>query len=314
MDRRDIVILFGAGASYGAGHVVPTATPLGAHLYDALAAKYPKEWGAESHLGRMWATQFRGDFERTMSEEVLPVTPSLSLLEWHRCIAEFFGRYRLEEGGLDMYSRLLSELQTRGLMERILFGSLNYDCLFEHAMLGLDLAIDYLLDDLAPLGAIPVTKIHGSCNFITGDLFSKRAYLTNANASALECAFTSLPIQGLERSLRERFATYSPAYFPVLGLYSPDKPSIVAPGKLQDLRNILAETIRGATSVVLIGLRPNPHDSHLWGPIGQSRASKIAYVGGEAEYEALRKMQARAIHLAATFEACVAPVIGILSD
>ena len=39
MNDRDIVILFGAGASYGSGHVLPQAPPLGAELYDALAAQ-----------------------------------------------------------------------------------------------------------------------------------------------------------------------------------------------------------------------------------------------------------------------------------
>jgi hypothetical protein len=45
MNDRDIVILFGAGASYGAGHVLPQVPPLGPNLYDALAAQYPDKWG-----------------------------------------------------------------------------------------------------------------------------------------------------------------------------------------------------------------------------------------------------------------------------
>ncbi|PWT78206.1 MAG: hypothetical protein C5B58_15590, partial [Acidobacteria bacterium] len=131
MNDRDIVILFGAGASYGAGagHVLPQVPPLGANLYDALAAQYPKEWGSDSHLGKMWAPQLRDDFERTMYEEVLPKVSSLSLLEWHRSVAEFFARYRLRGGRRDMYSLLLSGLRNRGLLERVTLGSLNYDCL-----------------------------------------------------------------------------------------------------------------------------------------------------------------------------------------
>jgi len=314
MNDRDIVILFGAGASYGAGHVLPQATPLGPDLYDALAVHYPREWGSESHLGKMWGTQFRADFERTLSEQVVPQVSSLTLLEWHRRVAEFFARYRLEEGGLDMYSQLLLALQTKGLLARVMVGSLNYDCLLEQAMLGLGLTADYMLDDLAPQGSIPLAKIHGSCNFITGDLFSYRAYITNANASSIECEFIALPTQDLEGRLRVRFSSYKPAFFPVLGLYSPDKPSMVAPGKLQDLRNTLTEGINRATAVVLIGLRPNPRDPHLWEPIAQSCASKIAYVGGERDYEALKKLQGKTVHLAATFEDGVAPVLSVLSS
>ena len=64
MNDRDIVILFGAGASYGAGHVLPQVPPLGPNLYDALAAQYPDKWGSESHLGKMWA----GNYAMTLSE------------------------------------------------------------------------------------------------------------------------------------------------------------------------------------------------------------------------------------------------------
>lgn len=313
MNDRDIVILFGAGASYGAGHVLPQVPPLGPNLYDALAAQYPDKWGSESHLGKMWAAQLRDDFERTMYEEVLPKVSSLSLLEWHRCVAEFFAGYRLPRGRRDMYSLLLSGLRTRGLLERVTLGSLNYDCLLEQAMLGLRLITDYMLDDFAPQESVPLAKIHGSSNFITDDLFSDRAYITNPNAM-IECTFTALHVQNLESRLRERFSTYKPAFFPVLGLYSPDKPSILAPAKLQNLRNIFAERINRATAVVLIGVRPNPRDPHLWEPVAQSQASRIAYVGGEADYQTLMKLQGKAVHLAETFKAGAAPVLNTLGE
>lgn len=99
MNEPGIVILFGAGASYGAGHVLPEAPPLGEKLYNALATQYPNEWGSGSQLGK-WADKFRHDFEQTMFDEVLPRVPSLSLLEWHRPVAAFFARYR---SGHDMY-------------------------------------------------------------------------------------------------------------------------------------------------------------------------------------------------------------------
>ena len=275
MNELDIVILFGAGASHRATHVLPQAPPLGNGLYDALAALYPKEWGSESHLGKMWATQLRDDFERAMSEEVLPKVCSLSLLEWHRRVAEFFAGYHLDGDGRDMYSLLLSGLESSGLLKRLTLGSLNYDCLLEEAIIGLGLSTDYMLDDRARQGSIPLVKPHGSCNFITGNLFWKRAYLTNENASSIECDFTALPVRALKDGLLERFSTYEPALSPVLGLYSPDKPSMVAPAKLQNLRNTLAERIKRATALALIGLRPNLRDPHLWEPVAQSQASKI---------------------------------------
>lgn len=166
----------------------------------------------------------------------------------------------------------------------------------------LGLATDYMLDDAPPAESIPLAKIHGSSNFVTEDLFSWRPYLTNAG-SLTESAFTVLPVHGLEDALQRKFSTYEPAFFPVLGMYSQDKPSIVAPGKLSRLRNILKQRIIDANVLVLIGLRPSSdRDPHLWEPVARSGASKIGYVGGTDHYEILKKRQGKAVHLAETFE------------
>jgi len=308
---RDIVFVFGAGASYGAENVLPQAPPLGADLYDALATEYPKQWGVESHLGKKWANHFRTHFELTMYEEVMPRVPSLDLLEWHRPMAEFFARYHLAGGQKDMYSVLVSALTTSGCLTRVTLGSLNYDCLLEQAIAGLGLAIDYTCDASTSRRFVPVAKIHGSCNFITDDLFSRRAYLTSAG-SAIECSFRPLPLENLVDQLVEKFATYNSAYYPVLGIYAQDKPSIVAGAKLQKLKNMLADRIRRANVLAFIGVRPNPRDPHLWDPVAESRASTIAYVGGDAEFEALRKLQKRAEHLARTFEDGALAVVDVL--
>jgi len=280
-----------------------------------IAAQYPKEWGSESYLGQKWATQFRKDedIEKTMSENVLPNEPSLSLLEWHRPVAKFFAQYRLDGSGNDMYSLLLSGLRSKGLLGRLFLGSINYDCLLEQAMIELGLSHNYMLNDRAPEGSLPLAKIHGSCNFITDDLSSRRHLLTIANAW-IECGFTALPVLGLEGCLRERFSRNKQAFFPVLGLYSPDKPSIVASFIIQNLRKALAEKIRAATKVVLIGLRPNlENDPHLWYPVKQSQALKIGYVGCKDDYGALRGLQGRADHLAEKFIDGVAQVLEYLS-
>jgi hypothetical protein len=113
MNERDIVILFGAGASYGAGCVYPEPPPLGEKLYDALATAFPNEWGDGSQLGR-FAANFRTDFEKAM-DEALRWHSSLSLLEWHRPVSMFFAKYGLDGSGNDLYSRLLAALKTKGL-------------------------------------------------------------------------------------------------------------------------------------------------------------------------------------------------------
>ena len=43
---RDIVFLFGAGASYGAGSILPEQPPLGFQLYPILENLCPSTWGS----------------------------------------------------------------------------------------------------------------------------------------------------------------------------------------------------------------------------------------------------------------------------
>jgi hypothetical protein len=40
------VVLFGAGASYGAGGIQPSTPPLGRDLFDELARQYSRSWGS----------------------------------------------------------------------------------------------------------------------------------------------------------------------------------------------------------------------------------------------------------------------------
>jgi hypothetical protein len=241
--------------------------------------------------------------------------PSLTLLEWHRCVSQFFAKYTLDTHGLDCYSALLSGLRTKGVIARVIFGTLNYDCLLEQAIARLGLDVDYMLDGFGSSSSIPVVKVHGSCHFVSIDLGSSRALLTNYNASSLECDFDHLPLSNLAARLDEKFARYKQAFFPVLSLYSPYKPSILAPVKLQDLRNTLAQCITQAIAVVIIGVKPNPQgDQHLWGPIAQSPAPRVLYVGGTPDFAVMKTLQPTSIHSAETFDAAVAPILSALTS
>jgi hypothetical protein len=300
--ERYIVIIVGAGASYGATHVLPEPPPLGAGLYDALAAEYPNEWGPDSQLG-YWSGKLRTDFESTMYNEIIPQVGSWFLAGWHRPLAQFFAKFALANDR-SLYSRLVSSLLQTGHLRRVTFGSLKYDCLLEEAIGKLGLTVDYLLTGLPSFAAdaVPVLKIHGSCNFISEDLSPRRPQMMTGSVG-VECRIDALPLDRLPAALATAFSTYDQALYPAIGLYAAEKPSIVAPGKLQALRNLLVEKIEHARTLVLIGVRPNPErDSHLWEPIGRSYASAVLYVGGTAEFEALRRLQGRAVHVARTFE------------
>jgi len=277
-----IVFLFGAGASYGATHVVPEAPPLGAGVYDVLANRFPAVWGPQSRLAR-YAAGLRQDFEKTMFEDVCRWEPSLNILEWHRPMAMFFAGFRPDGTGQDLYSRLLAFLLEQRLLRASVFGSLNYDCIFERAALRLGLRPIFGLDG-SDGNAVRVLKIHGSSTFVTEDIERGRAYLTNAG-SHLECKLEAIsPSDDLVGTLERLFGSPGPYHYPVISLYAPGKDSLVCGVKIQEIRNAWADTVRVASAVAVVGARANPNDTHVWEPIRQTAATKLLYLGGAADF------------------------------
>lgn len=58
--NKSIIFLFGAGASYGSGGIIPETPPLGFQLYEILEEIYPGSWGA---LPEKYKSGLRKDFE-----------------------------------------------------------------------------------------------------------------------------------------------------------------------------------------------------------------------------------------------------------
>ena len=143
----DLAFLFGAGASKAAhGWVKPYAPPLMHQLFDELARAFPREWGPGSTYEK-YSDQFRKNFEQTFTEVVLgndfQPSPALTLLEGQRPLALYFSRFVLNNTGADCYSKLLASLGAAGKISHAVFGSLNYECLFEQAAHDLLRMINY---------------------------------------------------------------------------------------------------------------------------------------------------------------------------
>jgi hypothetical protein len=75
----EIVFLFGAGASKGAGHIDPSEPSLGPHLYECLAEAYPDQWGDRSVM-RVFRDGLRENFEKTMFDVICVRHPSIHTL------------------------------------------------------------------------------------------------------------------------------------------------------------------------------------------------------------------------------------------
>lgn len=308
-DSRHIVFLIGSGASVGAStRITPEQPPLGPGLFDALARYSPGDWGPESRLGKVYGDKLRDNFERTMFEEVCLWEPSLSILEWYRSMALFFARFTLPQGGADLYSRLLTHLRNSELLEHCVIGSLNYEYLLEQAAQRLEIELCYSTRPSNP-NTLSVLKVHGSCNLITEDLSHFRVYLTNPNSS-LEVGTKFVSPVDLPGTLRTMFSEPGAYHFAVMSLYAAYKNSILSPGQIQQTRNEWDQVARDAHMVIVIGVRPNEDDKHIWDPIRESTAHGLYLIGGEIE--GWRRARSDFQLLGQTFEAGFEPLCLVL--
>jgi hypothetical protein len=153
-----IAVLFGAGASKGAGNCQPTPPPLGGELFATLCDQFPSSWG---NLPTASARAFEDDFETAMFELWNQEPPDRSRLIIDMAI--YFSRFLPASDGSDLYGELLRTLVVRKLLRRTAFATLNYECIFDIAAGRLGRPVAYLSPE-PPKGHVLVWKPHGACN------------------------------------------------------------------------------------------------------------------------------------------------------
>jgi hypothetical protein len=268
-------VLFGAGASFGAGDVSPHPPPLGSQLYDTLVQAFPSTWG----------TLVKPDEEIAFRDPDVPFENGMGLI-WTRGepraqhlitdLALYFTRFE-PAGGMDCYSRLLRALRLRNVLGRTSFASLNYDCIFELAAGRQGLLVNHD-GTRRRKREIPLIKPHGSCNFVVQGLGRDRNITMTNVQSGPGVTYYEGPIEA--RRPDEIAALYhaGPSIPPAISLYAPGKPSPMAPAMLAQLRQHWSTAVEGATVVVVIGARVVLADPHVWDPITDTTCD-VWYVG-----------------------------------
>jgi len=299
-----LLFLFGAGASFGAVHVSPYPPPLGRDLYDELAQAFPRTWGAESWFaGR--ADDFGSDFETTMERCIEHNATSAvpALLD----MANYFTQF--EPDGDDLYSGLLLALQARSLIAQTVFCSLNYECVFEMAAIRLGIRLHYEGVDTAPVATtdVRVIKPHGSCNFLTRADRSPMPYLLTG--SMVEAGITAENPERARKTLAVLAAepVTTRGRYVVISNYASSKSTPLSPAQITQVRMGFASRVQSAATIIVIGARPNEHDTHVWGPV-RDCGSDVFYVGGD--YANLRCSRAQL--LAQTFHEAWEPLLRTL--
>lgn len=261
------VLLFGAGASYGAAGVQPQAPPLGTGLFDELRKGYPDAWGTIPDSDR---PKFMPNFELGMKElwdSNSHATPVLM-----RCIADYFARFR--SGGSGTYERLLQGLEDEGVLGDTFFSTLNYECILETAARNHGFArIEYFREAPTDDEAFTIWKIHGSCNFLPASV-SGGAGVVSFSGAAVKW---DGEIKIVDPSQVGRFVASS-AFYPAMAVFMEGKPVHSHQSVVATTQTWWTTAISEAECIGVIGVHPNVADQHLWDPLA-STDGKVVILG-----------------------------------
>lgn len=265
-----ITFLFGAGASAGAGSILPERPPLGVELARELRRLCPGTWGS---LPGDLARKLEEDFEVGMA--AVTNAMSLAVPALMRDMAVYFVQFR-SVGKTSLYDRLIRDLSERSLMGNVAFSTLNYECVLEYALLNAGHQIDYFGSG----SGVPVLKLHGSCN-----MFSSGIQATPGIAYSQGVVFEGGIQAWLDSNRVIEHCLTQTALAPVMCQYMEGKPTSVSPSSLKEVQARWGEILGTSAAVVCIGIRPHPPDSHIWGPIAHA-PGQLLFVGDQAAFDA----------------------------
>lgn len=268
---RDIVFLFGAGASHGAGGIIPEKPPLGSALFSELARIHSGSWG--SLPGPMKA-MFGDNFEKGMAEVYQQA--GVAIPQLMREMAIYFAQFRPVTSDC-LYRRLVRDLKGSRMAQRSIFSTLNYECALEFSLNAEGETISYFEQE--PVKSWPTWKLHGSCNFFSKELQASPGVFFGTGV-IVEGGIQALP--SIDDVLRH--CLVETALAPVMNLYMQGKPLAVSPSVIRQIQAWWTQAILSASKVVVVGVYPNMEDDHLWKPLSETQA-QLLFIGAEKAFQ-----------------------------
>jgi hypothetical protein len=176
-------------------------------------------------------------------------------------------------------------------------GVLTYDWIKNGEQVSLH--FDYDWGD-AKFDRVRVAKLHGSSNFIA-QLGRIETALLASTAVHVEVPLIILPVENLEKGLGEKLSGGEPAYLPIMSQVSRYKEQLLAPVKIQQMRNGWNAGVHDAKVVAIIGVSFNRYDRHIIEPI-ESASATVLYIGDEASFKMWNAVNGRTQQIERTLE------------
>lgn len=266
----EILFFFGAGASYGAGDIIPEQPPLGAQLFDSLAKIYPNFWGA---FPREIRKEFH-NFEKGMEiihKKYFGLIPILM-----QQMAIFFIQFRPYSFS-SLYCNLIDELIKMKMIEHSIFSTINYECIIEFSLIHHGYKPDYFNNEKSE-NCVRFLKLHGSCNMFSHNVQVTRQVVFSAGVrfeGGIKAFFDIGTVIG--KCLDDSGLP------PVMNLYMKGKPLNISHSVIKTIQERWRDSVYNSEIIFCIGANPNPEDNHIWEPLSKCKA-KLYYIGNEKSF------------------------------
>lgn len=296
MKKKNLHFLFGAGASFGAGSILPEKPPLGFQLFNELRSLYKSTWGS---LPPKIDELFEENFEKGMKE--IWESNSQSIAPLMQNMSEYFISFRPVNNS-SLYCKLITELIKFGKIKNTSFSSLNYDIILEISLLTNNRKIDYF-NNITDKNRNEVLKIHGSSNFFAHGISAGKGVSYGSGVTfntGIKASFD------LNEILKQNLIFSGLA--PVMSLYMEGKPVNIAPTVINEIINRFKKKINQAEKVFIIGVKPIIEDNHLWDCFSNFNGN-IFYVGSKNDFKEFSKMKINANHLGEYFNSSFKKII-----
>lgn len=264
-----VVLLLGAGASFGSVGVKPYAPPLGNDLFTNLA----KRNGIASTLPKYIKDKFEKNFEDGMAEYYK--YSKGNIMTFQRELAHYLASFQPTDSNI--YLKLIEELGSN----RVIYSSLNYDLLLELSASRLGLFTNYSSE--YKKGGVRVLKIHGSSNF----------WPDIPTGTFKGCSFVSaktnlqVTIRPLDQIRTQQKCIQEDSIAPAIAMFAVGKNVNISPDFVDNQYEMWKKQVIKSSKIFVVGVRVHEIDEHIWGVLGKSKA-KIAYFGfddDKAEFE-----------------------------
>ncbi|NLT37296.1 MAG: hypothetical protein GXX95_03945 [Methanomassiliicoccus sp.] len=264
--KGQVVIVFGAGASYGVSSCTPRNPPLSTTLFLEMTKDFPVTWGVlPPYLKDVFNDTVPGSFERGMGLMLTEARESdkWNLKTYQKDLGQYFAGFRLGIGDdySDPYTWFVKEF--RSLLESgiITIGSLNYDCLLDEAIQKQGLKIAYK----PGANGVKLDKIHGSCNFLPSIKLASLEHYANK----IIVPFEVESLDGLVDKIKNSQIQ------PAMRFFTKDKDNLTCSAELDAILFEFQSLVNDANLVIIIGVKPNPDDKHIWDHIMNTKAKVV---------------------------------------